>query len=209
MSDKLWSKTEIAYLKRHADSTSVDELADRFHTDAATVRAKLDELGLGDGADGTDRTLDLLGEALELLHDQQWSKAETKLEEALAESDSKQVSDRIQQYLQICRGRTNAPEDSGDAYLDAVYDKNRGEIEAALERVTSAGDAADERFVYLRASLEALCGRDDDALETLGKAIELEPKNRVHAYHDPDFASLKGSEGWQELIQPPGAQSAG
>ena len=204
MSDKLWSKTEIAYLRRHADSTPIDELADRFHTDTATVRAKLDELGL-EGDPGTDTSVEILGEALELLHDQQWGPAAEKLEAALAESDSKQISDRIGQYLQICRDRLAEHEASGDPYLDAVFAKNRGDIDGALKQVAEQGADDDERFVYLRASLEALAGRDETALEHLSRAIELEPKNRVHAYHDPDFASLKGSDPWRELIQPPGS----
>ncbi|MEM8934606.1 MAG: hypothetical protein AAGE94_25655 [Acidobacteriota bacterium] len=208
MSDKLWSKTEIAYLKRHAESTPIDELADRFHTNASAVREKLAELGLGATEQEPDRTVELLGEGLQLLHEQKWGPAAEKLEAALAESDSKQLSDRIGQYLQICKDRLEKPGDSGDPYLDAVYDKNRGEIDAALERVAAQGADDDERFVYLRASLEALAGRDDDALETLGRAIELEPKNRVHAYHDPDFTSLKGSDAWRELIQPPTAAAA-
>ena len=49
----------------------------------------------------------------------------------------------------------------------------------------------DERFAYLAASIHALREDHEAALRLLDHSIELNPKNRVHAFHDPDFATLR------------------
>jgi hypothetical protein len=59
---------------------------------------------------------------------------------------------------------------------------------------------ADERYLYLNASLKALNGDAEDAIEMLRSAIASEPKNRIHAYHDPDFENLEKLEEFQELV---------
>jgi hypothetical protein len=35
----------------------------------------------------------------------------------------------------------------------------------------------------------------------LAEAIELNPKNRIHAYHDSDFDSLKASSDHKQLFE--------
>ena len=62
------------------------------------------------------------------------------------------------------------------------------------------GDQKDERFAYLAASIHAAEGRTDEAAKALSRAIELNPKNRVHAFHDPDFAELRGTRDHRQLF---------
>ena len=61
----------------------------------------------------------------------------------------------------------------------------------------------DERFAYLVASIHSLEGRADEAAEVLQKAIRSNEENRVHAFHDPDFAPLRDSETHREIFQLP------
>ena len=202
--EKRWQKSELAYLKKHAKEKSVDELAHRFHTDAQTVLAKLEEQGLLSGGDalsgGDGPALELYEKALEHLHGQRWDKARDLFEAAAGATDNRQIIDRVAQFLEICRSRLDDPVAFEDPYLQAVYEKNRGEIDRALELCRQHGSEKDERFAYLLASLQALSSDDAGALETLESAIELDPRNRVHAYHDPDFDAIRGREEFHQLI---------
>ncbi len=203
--DKRWSKAEIAHLKRNADSQSIEELAQRFHTDTANVSRKLDELGLGKAdaaAKAAKAALEDFGKALELLHGGKYSKAGEIFEQVAADAEDVQLADRARQHLEICRSQTVEDTADGDPYLRAVFEKNNGNLEQALElcQEQKAADA-DERYAYLMASIQALAGADDEAVGLLEAAIRLEPKNRVHAYHDPDFETLRGNEDFNQLVQ--------
>src|SRR5436309_9919706 len=66
--------------------------------------------------------------------------------------------------------------------LPIFYEKNRGNLAEALEMSRKGGrDQKDERFAYLAASIHALENRWDEAAQTLARAVELNPKNRIHA----------------------------
>jgi len=203
---KRWSKAEVTHLTRHASSTGLGELAQKLHTDVASVRRKLDELGLA--AQGEPEPagegLEEYAEALRLMHGRKWAQAVPLLEKVVAESDNRQLADRARQGLEACR-RHSAPEAAvADPYLQAVYEKNRGNVAAAFELCRSLGKPEqDERYAYLLASLHCLAGSAEQALQLLATAIRLEPKNRVHAYHDPDFAGLRGREEFTSLIGGP------
>ncbi len=208
--EKRWSKTEVAYLKRHAKSGSLEEFAQRLHTDVETVRRKLAELNLlTEGSSGADAgaALDDYAEALRLLSEQQWSEAAERLEKVVAAADNVQLADRARQNLEVCRERLSEAAPPEDRYLQAVFEKNRGNLEAALELCPKSRVAKDERFAYLAASIEALSGAEEQALKHLATAIRLDPKNRVHAFHDPDFRSLRGKEGFSSLVAAGSASS--
>jgi tetratricopeptide (TPR) repeat protein len=202
---KRWSKAEIAHLKRNADSQSVEELAQRFHTDTDAVRRKLEELGLGSAESSSKagaEALEDFGKALELLYGNEYAAAAELLEKVIANADSDQLADRARQHLEICRSRTAAETEQGDPYLRAVFEKNNGNLEQALKLCRQQKPAAgDERYAYLMASIRALAGDEDEALGLLEKAIRLEPKNRVYAYHDPDFEMLHARDEFTQLVQ--------
>ena len=202
--EKRWSKTELSYLKKNAEQ-SLEELAQRFHTDNETVRRKLEELGLLNqgGGGGADAALEQYEAALELLYAGKWDKAAELLETVVADADHLQLSDRARQSLGICKAKLTEAEDGngGDPYLRAVIEKNQGNLERALELCRAGGDSQkDEKFAYLEASIQALAGETEEALKLLETAVDLEPKNRVHAYHDPDFQELRGNEELSKLL---------
>ncbi|MCP3963137.1 MAG: hypothetical protein GY719_35300 [bacterium] len=204
---KRWSKAELAHLKRYAESQSLEELAQRFHTDTESVRQKLEDLGLaGAGTSSADAEAALASfqEALELLHQKKWAKAAKLLEKTAAAAEDIHLADRARQHLEICRQQTDKTKDDADPYLRAVFEKNRGNLDEALALCKKQrGAAKEERYAYLMASIQALSGSEDEALTLLEDAIRLEPKNRVHAYHDPDFLALHGREEFTQLVQAP------
>lgn len=203
--DKLWSKTEITHLKRYAGKQSLEELAQRFHTDSESVRRKIEELGLvgaAEAAEHADQAIKLFEEGLGLFHKHDWRAAEAMFARVIDEADFNQLTDRARQYRAICLSKLAQEEPAETPYLEAIALKNHQRVDAALAVVKKNGDTAgDERWAYLAASLNALAGRDEEALALLAKAIELEPRNRVHAYHDPDFQSLRHRDGFSSLLR--------
>jgi tetratricopeptide (TPR) repeat protein len=155
---------------------------------------------------GSDPALDALSQGLAALQAKDWAKAVERFEEAVRESDRPEVRDRARQYLLASRQKAQGEKPAAkgaeaDPYLQAVYEKNRGNLEEALEISRKGGrDQKDERFAYLTASLHALEGRWDEATQALTKAIELSPKNRIHAFHDPDFAELRKNRDLRPLF---------
>ena len=78
-------------------------------------------------------------------------------------------------------------------YFEAERFRDPLDPEAALRLM----DEANERFpdhagvLYSTACWQALAGRDDDALSTLRRAVELEPRVREWAAGDDDLASVR------------------
>lgn len=207
---KRWSKTEIAHLKRNAEKQSLEELAQRFHTDTDEVKAKMEELGLGSGSGGDearDAALEEFEKGLEHLYASRWKKAAKGMEKVIEDADQPELVDRARQYLAICETRQQDDSEFDDPYLEAVMAKNDGDLETAEKLIEKQGKKVEkeEKFAYLMASVKALAGDADDALKLLGKAIELDRRNRVQAFHDPDFAELREREEFDELLEAPQA----
>lgn len=152
-----------------------------------------------------DPVLAKFNKALETLHTKSWAKAAELFEGIIQESDVPELRERARQYLGACRLQEqkalgDAPAPDEDPYLRAVYEKNRGNYAAALELVKKNGGEKDERYAYLAASIHAAEGRKDEAAKILTRAVELNAKNRVHAFHDPDFAELRRDPEHRQLF---------
>lgn len=198
---KEWNSKEITYLKRYAATKDLAELAQRMEADESEVRAKLADLGLS-AADherqrsrlGNEPLLETYEKALQALYGGKIADAEKLLTKVTEECDQPELAERARQLLTAARARKNDGPETDDPFLLAVYEKNRGNYSEALEIAKKGGRSGkDERFAYLEASIHALEDRLDDAAGALDKAIELNRKNRVHAFHDPDFAALRES----------------
>jgi tetratricopeptide (TPR) repeat protein len=151
-----------------------------------------------------DPVLDAFAKGLTALQRQQWSQASKFLEKAVEDGDRPEIRDRARQLLAVSRqkeaGTAAAPADE-DPFLRAVFEKNRGDLDAALELCRKGGrEQKDERFAYLAASIHALEHRIEEAAQALNRAIELNPKNRIHAFHDADFAELRKSKDHRPLF---------
>jgi tetratricopeptide (TPR) repeat protein len=206
---KDWQKNEISYLKRYSDSKTLAELAERFDTDTDAVSGKLQELGLKAKDSGPalvdfydDPAVDAYAEGVEAMHKGQWKKAQKALETAAANTDLPDVAEKARQMLQACAAQIGDEADDADEdpFLQAVYQKNQGQYEEALKLCKK--HAKDERFTYLEASIYALQDEADKALASLVRAAEMNPKNRVYAYHDPDFEAVRKESQLEEFFQP-------
>ena len=153
-----------------------------------------------------DPALDAFTQGLQALQQKSWSKAAELFESALAQSDRSDLSARARQFLasarqQMAEKPAAKEKEEGDPFLRAVFEKNRGDLAAALDLCRKEGrDQKDERFAYLAASIHAVEGRLEEAVQALSRAIELNPRNRVHAYHDSDFAELRRDRDHRQLF---------
>jgi tetratricopeptide (TPR) repeat protein len=157
---------------------------------------------------GDDPSLDALTAGLSALQAKDWKKAVELFERAVETADRPEVKDRARQFLHVSRlkveddaGKPAEAAAEADPFLLAVYEKNRGNLDKALEMSRKGGrDQKDERFAYLTASIHAAENRLDEAVQALTRAVELNPKNRIHAFHDPDFAELRKNRDQQRAL---------
>jgi len=206
---KRWKKEEVTYLKRYAKNRKLEDLAERFNTNTDTVADKLVELGLT--AENSlakvklsdDPLVKVYEAGVQAMHKGNWREARKQFERVASETDRAQLRARAHRLLAVCEQRLDGKgEAAEDPFLQAVFERNRGNVDEVLSICAAGGrQSKDERFAYLAASAHALKGDEANALRFLSLAIEMEPKNRVHAFYDPDFARLRGQAEFARLFE--------
>lgn len=157
-------------------------------------------------APAVDPAVELYETALRAMFAQRWTEAARLFRRVLSDRDGAEadLQERALQQLHICEDQLAGTRGAAveDPFLLAVVRKNAGDYEEALQLCTRGGrQSKDERFAYLAASIHALRDEIEDAARFLGLAIELNPKNRVHAFHDPDFQALRESGALERLFR--------
>jgi tetratricopeptide (TPR) repeat protein len=141
-------------------------------------------------------------DGLKAMDRKDWAKAVELFGKAIEVSDLADLTARARQYQAAAQKLLTPPRaDDDDPYLQAIVEKNRGNLKAALDVCKKGGrDKKDERFAYLAAAIHALENRTEEAAQALSQAAELNPKNRIHAFHDADFAELKKNRDYRHLF---------
>lgn len=203
---KRWKKEEVTYLKRYAKQRTLEELAARFRIEAEAIEAKLSELGLktSDGMGkinlADDPLVRVYERGIKAAHGGDWVEAKKHLERVAAESDLSDVVQRALQYLALCERHLEKVE-ATDPYLEALVLSNEGELDAAEALVRQAGRVdEDERFAYLGAAIAARLEDYALAASRLETAIRLNPRNRIQAAEDLDFAAVRNEPDFAELL---------
>lgn len=204
---KRWKPAELTYMKRYAAKRQLSELAERFKTETDEVEAKLTEMGLAardmvvapNLAD--DPNVRLFEKAVKATYGKKWREAARLLEQVRRETDLPSLAEQARRYLSVCEERLTTSRPAADPFLEAVFLRNRGELDGALKVCQAGGRASkDERFAYLAAAIHALQGNHAQAGELLGKAIEADSRNRVVATRDEDFESLRSDPDFSALF---------
>jgi len=145
--------------------------------------------------------------AIELFHKRHFDEAARRFEDLIEKHpDEKEFLDRARMYLGACRSgkRTKgvSAAEPEELYHAAVFEKNRGNIEKALEllRRNPGRRDGDGRLHYLTACCLALQGDVEQALLSLRKAIAADDQNRIQARLEADLAILRGTQGFTELV---------
>jgi tetratricopeptide (TPR) repeat protein len=156
-----------------------------------------------------DPAFALYGEGLQALDRKDWAGGIKLLQKVIEVSDLADLTARARQYLAAAEKRVAAAAvtaadtaaEGDDPYLQALVEKNRGNFKTALDLSRKGGrDKKDERFAYLVASIHAAESRTEEAAQALSQAVELNAKNRIHAFHDADFAELKKNRDYRHLF---------
>ena len=143
-------------------------------------------------ASGADAGLIVQFEAgLDHLYSGRWATAEKVFRKVASSGGS--LAERCRRFIQVCELRRSKDEPGPqDAYLSAVVAKNEGDLDEAMEYCNRGGlKGRDQRFAYLAATIEAVRGNTAEASRLLERAIEMDGKNRVHAFWDPDFSEVR------------------
>ena len=117
-----------------------------------------------------------------------------------------EVTARSRTYLAIAEARMRSesamPRNAEELYDRGVIELNRGDFVAAQEMFERAlkRDAAAAHIHYGLAATRARLGAVESALQSLGRALELQPNLRVRAQHDPDLVPLRNEPEYERLI---------
>jgi len=184
-------------------ATDADPTPQATHATYAANPAKITRSARGGDE---DPAFALYAEGLQAMDRKDWAQGIELLQQVIEVSDLADLTARARQYLAAAEKRVAAAaapagDDDTDPYLHAVIEKNRGNYKTALDLSKKGGrDKKDERFAYLAASIHAIESRTEDAAQALSQAVELNSKNRIHAFHDTDFAELKKNRDYRHLF---------
>lgn len=112
----------------------------------------------------------------------------------------KELIDRARIYLEICEERqkkeTIPLKTFDDYYQYSIYKINQGEYEEALKMLKKTGEMKPDegKIFFLMADTYCLMGKEDECLEYLKKAIQLDKYFGILAQNEADFESLKESK---------------
>lgn len=124
-------------------------------------------------------------------------------------SQVSEVAARARTYLAIAESRLRTesmlPRDADSLYDRGVIELNRGEYVAAQEMFERALKREPEgaHIHYGLAATRARLGSIDLALESLERALNLQPSLRVRAQHDQDLTSLRNDPDFDKLVFQP------
>ena len=119
-----------------------------------------------------------------------------------------EIRERCRVYIVACQrqlAKTNLSFATPEEHFDfAVARLNNGYYDEARDHFNNIlAQAPDADFVfYGLALLNAVTGQSQECLSNLGRAIELNPKNRLQARVDNDFQSMLDDPRFTELLYP-------
>jgi tetratricopeptide (TPR) repeat protein len=121
-------------------------------------------------------------------------------------SQVSEVAARSRTYLSIVEARLRTesilPRDADSLYDRGVIELNRGEYVAAQEMFERALKREPEaaHIHYGLAATRARLGSIDLALQSLQRALDLQPNLRVRAQHDQDLTPLRSDPDFDRLV---------
>ena len=145
--------------------------------------------------------------AMKLFHARELKQARELFVEA-AKGPERDVANRAQLHRAMCDRRleqaTPNLRSAEDYYTYGVAEinaRNVAEARAHLEQALQLAPGADHIY-YALALAQALGGDLASAYENMKRAIELEPRNRIMARQDADFAPLANQPPFDVLLYP-------
>jgi tetratricopeptide (TPR) repeat protein len=145
--------------------------------------------------------------AMKSFHARQFKEARDLFAQS-ARGPERDVANRSRLHLAMCERRLESVtvtlgsvEDYYNYGVALINSRNLPEARAHLEKALEMSPAADHVH-YALALAQALSGDASNAQIHLKRAIELEPRNRLIARQDADFAPLANQPPYDALIYP-------
>lgn len=123
------------------------------------------------------------------------------------------LADRARVYLGLCEralaAQPKGPQTPEERLTAATAALNDGDLPRAeeLARAVLDADPQQDLALYLLAAVASRQGRQDEALDNLGKAIALSPETSAQARYDEDFEPLHDLEEFWKLTEVPPAEA--
>lgn len=219
---KRWSEAELRFIRDNMGKMSVQALADALSVRIDELEKRMEKLGLTGTAAETPaprkaQTLRELSKHTEnarkdydrgvaALQKKKLDEAERHFLDLIQKyPEERELVDRARVYLTVCERQRReahpALSEPEDFYYTAVLEKNRGNVDEAIEHLQRAARKnGGGRVDFLLACCHAQKGDLGTALEHLQKAIEEDQRHRVLARHDRDFDPVREMPEFQKLL---------
>lgn len=144
---------------------------------------------------------------MRLFHAGKYSEARDLFLQSLVGSE-RDVAHRADLHIRMCERRLEVPKpvlhSADDHYNYGVAMLNARDLAAARYhlQIALAMDAGADHIYYALALCHGLAGDLQGAYENLRRAIELQPRNRISARQDADFAAFVNSPPFDRLLHP-------
>lgn len=145
--------------------------------------------------------------AVQLVQQGKYEKALVAFERVLPEAPI-EIVERCKMYITTCQKQLDkhglaflTPEERYDYAVSLLNSGDFEEATAQLKGILTEFPTADFAY-YGLAVLFSITGKTQDCLDSLTKAIELNPKNRLQARSDNDFQSMVDDPRFTELLYP-------
>lgn len=214
-----WTQDEIRWLRANVERMDLQSASRALGVPLVEIEKKLAELRTEtpaarkapathrEAARELSHARKLFEKGIEHLHRREMEAAARCFSDVLEmHPEERELVDRARTFLAVARNgkreREKPLRDPVEIYHAAVFEKNRGNCQKAIELVQSANAHADldGRLAYLAACCLALNGRNADAITSLKAAIEASDQNRIQARLETDLASLRAEPLFEALV---------
>ena len=158
-------------------------------------------------------------DAMKVFHERDWERSRKSFDAFVAKYDgnheASELVDRARCHGTACEARlspeSSEPSSGSEWLMHGIARANDGDCDEALDALEQAASlgAPEPKVRYVRAAALAVASRNDEAIEELARAIDLDPDNRAFSLGDPDFERLREMAGYVALVEPPNREPAG
>ncbi|MGA2136304.1 MAG: hypothetical protein ABSH50_28780 [Bryobacteraceae bacterium] len=164
----------------------------------------------GAGAPAPDpkaRQMESFEEGMRHFHARQYQRARDIFLAAQQGAD-RAVAHRAGLHARMCERRLstpgivlNTPEEHYNYAVTLINSRDLAGAQKHLREALETNPAADH-VLYALAACQSLAGDSQAAYENLKRAIDLQPRNRLAARQDPDFAAMADHQAFARLLYP-------
>ena len=151
--------------------------------------------------------MEFFEEGMRLFHARQFQPARESFLRAMGGPD-RAVAHRAGLHARICEQRLaspvpvlSTPEEHYNYAITLINSRDLATAQIHLRAALEA-DATADYVLYALAACQSLGGDLQAAYENLKRAIDLQPRNRLAARQDPDFAAMAGHPAFRRLLYP-------